>query len=87
MTLRIRYIIIVHKQLELPRMKIEKSYEENVITGPFQSVKIGLTIKTDKEVQPADLEEFSGKLLMAAKTIVRKELQQVKQEKKETDNE
>ena len=63
-------------------MQIEKSYEENVLVGDFQSVKIGLTIKTDKEIKtPLELEEISGKLLLLAKQIVRKELAQVKTEK------
>jgi hypothetical protein len=64
-------------------MTIEKSYEENAIVGNYTSIKIGLKIKSDKDIKsPAELEEFSKKLLLLAKGIVKKELQEIKTEQK-----
>lgn len=63
-------------------MQIEKSYEENIITSPYQSVKIGLTVKSDHEFRTAeDLEKGSNKLLEIAKNIVQKELEKIKNER------
>lgn len=63
-------------------MQITKSYEENKNLGNYESVKIGLTIHTDKEVKsPEELEQLSGKLLTLAKQIVRKELEGIVLEK------
>ena len=64
-------------------MTIEKSYEENIIVGNYTSIKIGLKIVSDKDIKsPAELEAFSGKLLLIAKGIVKKELQEAKLEQK-----
>ena len=64
-------------------LTIKKHYEENVQIGDFKFAKVGLEIASDKAIaNAAELEEVSGKLNQLAKTIVRKELQQIKEERR-----
>jgi hypothetical protein len=66
-------------------IQIEKHYEENTQVAPFQFVKIGLTVKSDKELKtPEEIQTHSNNLMNLAKTLVRQELQQIKDEKGET---
>ena len=63
-------------------MKISKYYEENVLVGDWQSVKIGLTVSSDKDIKSVEeLEIVSEKLGELTKKIVRKELLKVKEER------
>ena len=63
-------------------MLIERSYEENIIVGDFKSVKVGLTLKSDKDLKTTEeLIQASNKLLDLAKTIVRKDLSKIAEER------
>jgi len=63
-------------------MQVEKSYEENILVGPYESVKIGLIVKSDKEIHSQEeLEQHCEKLLQLIQNIVRKELIKIKEER------
>ena len=63
-------------------MKITKSYDENVNLGNYQTARVGITISSDIEITGKEgLREASAKLLEMAKTIVREELQLLKNER------
>jgi len=65
-------------------IQIEKHYEENAQVAPFQFVKIGITVKSDKALfTPEEIEKHSANLSNLAKTLVRRELQQIKDEKEQ----
>jgi len=63
-------------------MQIERYYEENMTNAKlFKSIKLGLTVKSDKEVTTAEeFEAHSSKLLKLAKRTVRTDLENLKQE-------
>lgn len=63
-------------------MQIEKSYEENIQISPFIFGKVGITIKSDKNLTTAEeLKTHSEKLSIIAKTLVREELIKIKEER------
>ena len=63
-------------------IKISKSYEENVIVGNYVSVKIGLTIHSDKELKSVEeVKEQSKELGLMAKSYVQDELKKIKEER------
>ena len=62
-------------------LTVKKYYEENVITKPFTSVKIGIEIASDKILTtPAEVEHMSIALSKMAKDLVRKELATIKKQ-------
>jgi acyl-[acyl carrier protein]--UDP-N-acetylglucosamine O-acyltransferase len=65
--------------------KITKHYEENIIIGPYQSIKVGISIQSDKELEKENLIEYSSKLGRVAKELVKQELLALKTEHTKTD--
>jgi hypothetical protein len=61
-------------------MKISKTYEANIMVGNFQSIKVGITIHSDKEITGPELPEYSAKLGGVCKKLVSEELAKIKQE-------
>jgi len=65
-------------------MIIEKHYEENIIVGNYQSVKVGITLKSDKVLNSLEeIASHSKNLNILAKDIVRRELKQIKEERQQ----
>jgi len=62
-------------------MTIERHYEENITNGKlYKSIKVGLTIKSDKEVTDLQkLDEQSEKLLTIARTRVQSDLAKIRE--------
>lgn len=69
-------------------MKISKSYEENAVVGDtntrdWHTVKVGITLNSDKELKSTDeIKEYSDKLGMLAKKLVQDELNKIKESEK-----
>jgi len=65
-------------------MHISKHYEQNIIVGSFESIKVGLTIHSDKEIKTVEeLTDQSTKLGLMAKQLVQEELARLKAEKEQ----
>ena len=66
-------------------MQVERHYEENISNGKsFKSIKVGLTIKSDKVANtPEEFKKQSGSLLKLAQSTVRAELTRIKDERNE----
>ena len=69
-------------------MRIEKYYEENANLGNYESARVGLKLSSDKEIKTAEeLETLSHSLFQLAKTMVRKELSKLKEERQKSQEE
>jgi len=63
-------------------MKIEKSYSRNINLGNYETLRLGLTIKSDKDIVDIDeLRKHSAKLTKLAKQLVNEELEKIKEER------
>jgi acyl carrier protein phosphodiesterase len=62
-------------------LTIKKFYDENIQVAPFRFSKIGMEIASDRVLTtPEEVENMSKKLNAMAKSIVRKELAEIKKE-------
>ena len=63
-------------------LMIEMYYEENLNLGNYQTLRVGLKVKSDKAIgSPEELEAHSSKLLELAKENVQAKLEEIKQER------
>ena len=63
-------------------MRIEKSYSRNINLGNYETLRIGLTIKYDKEINSkAELKKVSMRLSKLAEENVNEELRKIKEER------
>lgn len=68
-------------------MKIEKFYGKNANMGNYESVRLGLTIKYDKDIKSKkQLKKVSNNLLKLAKEIIEEEIKKIKEEKNRNDS-
>jgi hypothetical protein len=65
-------------------MKISKHYEENILVGPYQSIKVGLTIHSDKELGNfEEIKKYNQILLELVKKLVKQDLDSIREERKQ----
>jgi hypothetical protein len=66
--------------MEVTNMRIEKSYSRNINLGNYETLRLGITIKSDKEIKDVnELKEHSEKLTKLAEQCITEELRKIKE--------